>query len=214
MVATLPFIAREFERLNAMCFGGELVPPFFALSRSCRAAGQLRFKRYRTGRRLAPEEYTLCVSTRFDLPEDELGDIVLHEMIHYYIESKGLRDTSAHGRLFRGMMARVNRLYGRNVRVSIRQAAAPERVGDGRIYVFCLARMEDGALGVTVSARTRVRQVDAGLRRCYRLRAVRWYVSADPFFARYPRSLTPRLYHISEEEAEQHVAQGAQELDL
>ncbi len=212
MVATLPFIAHSFARFNALCFGGELVPPVFSLSRSCRAAGQLRFKRYRTGRRLAPEEYTLCVSTRFDLPEDQIEDVVLHEMIHYYIESKGLRDTSAHGRLFRGIMARVNRLYGRSVRVSIRQTAASERVADGRVYVFCLAWMEDGALAVTVCARTRVKVVDAGLRRCYRLRSLRWYVSADPFFARYPRSLTPKLYHISEEEAERYVKQGAMEL--
>ncbi len=207
MIATLPFISRTFARFNALCFGGRLTPPAFSLSRSCRAAGQLRYKRS-----VAGGGCTLSVSTRFDLPEEALEDVVLHEMIHYHIVANRLRDTSAHGVLFRQIMARLNATYGRHVTVSLKRVADGGVVADAAagesLRVFCVARTEDGKYGVTVCARTRVFALNRSLRRHYRLLSLRWYCTRDPFFSRFPRSLTPRLYHISGEDVQLHVTGG------
>lgn len=32
-----------------------------------------------------------------------------------------------------------------------------------------------------------------------------WYLSGDPFFGRYPRSTTPKIYRIAEAELSEHL---------
>lgn len=43
-------------------------------------------------------------------------DRIIHEMIHLYISQMGINDTGVHGLVFRNMVERINRDYGRNVR--------------------------------------------------------------------------------------------------
>ena len=38
--------------------------------------------------------------------------VLLHEMIHYIIGYTGLKDTSAHGVVFKGLMDKLNSQYG------------------------------------------------------------------------------------------------------
>lgn len=45
-----------------------------------------------------------------------LEDRIIHEMIHLYISQMGINDTGVHGLVFRNMVERINRDYGRNVR--------------------------------------------------------------------------------------------------
>ena len=105
MIATLPDLQKRFETFNHAYFGGGLQTVPLKLSRATRSLGACTYKKRRKlfG---GLEFYDFCIriSTKFDLPENELEDVLLHEMIHYDILSKQLKDTSAHGRLFRSRM--------------------------------------------------------------------------------------------------------------
>jgi len=52
--------------------------------------------------------FVFRISTVIDLPEREVEDTILHEMIHYYILSNQMQDTSAHGEIFMRMMKDIN----------------------------------------------------------------------------------------------------------
>jgi predicted SprT family Zn-dependent metalloprotease len=68
----------------------------------------------------------LRINVRIDVPEDVVQDTILHEMIHYSIAVKQIRDTSAHGKLFRAEMARINAEGNRHIRISYR--LSPEQI--------------------------------------------------------------------------------------
>lgn len=119
MIATLPFLENKFEELNNLVFGGKLPKPLIKLSKAKTYLGQCAFKRRRSllGKTHL-EDFRLRFSTRYDLAAEELEDIVLHEMIHYYIGINQLKDTSAHGKIFRQLMENINRLYHRHITIS------------------------------------------------------------------------------------------------
>jgi predicted SprT family Zn-dependent metalloprotease len=68
----------------------------------------------------------LRINVKIDLPEEVVQDTILHEMIHYSIAVKQIRDTSAHGKLFRAEMARINAEGNRHIRISYR--LSPEQI--------------------------------------------------------------------------------------
>ena len=63
-------------------------------------------------------DFRLRINTRIDLPEEEIEDTIIHEMIHYFIEVNKMEDSSAHGPLFLHMMNTINEKFGRHLTVS------------------------------------------------------------------------------------------------
>ena len=51
-------------------------------------------------------DFKLRINKRIDLPEQEIEDIIIHEMIHYHIAYNGIKDTSTHGRVFMNKISR------------------------------------------------------------------------------------------------------------
>ncbi len=105
MKATIPYIEQKFEEFNRQIFGGKLPRIPVQLSHAKTFLGQCVYKKRRKllGR-TELYDFQLRINARIDLPERELEDIIIHEMIHYYIGYHQLKDTSAHGRLFRQLM--------------------------------------------------------------------------------------------------------------
>ena len=121
MIATLPFLEKRFETFNDTIFDGALAPIPLKLSRAVRSLGACTYKkRRRLFGKMKYSDFSIRISTKFDLPENELEDILLHEMIHYEILSNQQQDTSAHGKLFRSRMKEINERYGRHIRISYR----------------------------------------------------------------------------------------------
>ena len=52
-------------------------------------------------------DFRLKISTGFDLSQEELEDVIIHEMIHYYIAWRNIKDSSVHGEVFRGIMVHI-----------------------------------------------------------------------------------------------------------
>ena len=150
MIATLDFLVKRFETFNHAYFDGALPPVPIKLGRAVRSLGSCTYKKRRKlFGKLEYYDFCLHISTRYDLPEEELEDILLHEMIHYEILVNQQQDTSAHGRLFRARMNQFNEQYGRHIAVSHRHAlppvAAPKVM---KPQVVALVQMKDGRLGV------------------------------------------------------------------
>ena len=149
----------------------------------------------------------LRISTRFDLPEAEIEDTLIHEMIHYWIAWKGLRDSSTHGRLFRAKMKEINELYGRHLTIS--HKSTPEELDrDTRIrtHYICVSQLADGRTAVTVCAESAIPRIRRAFRWSPTVRTMAWYTSTDPWFNRFPRSRSPKLYPVDPADLQSHLS--------
>ena len=127
MIPDIEFIQKSFDRFNALCFEGALPPVALKLSRARTFIGKLTYtgKRDLFGNVVPQEDFCIRINTCYDLPENELEDVIIHEMIHYYIIRNRIHDTSAHGKVFRRIMKTINSKYGRNISVSYRVKTKP-----------------------------------------------------------------------------------------
>ena len=119
MKATIPYVEKKFEEFNQLIFDGKLPKLPIELSDAKSFLGLCVYKKRRTllGK-VVCYDFKLRINTRIDLDEAEVEDIIIHEMIHYYIGYNGIVDSSAHGRVFRQLMMEINERYGRHIRVS------------------------------------------------------------------------------------------------
>ncbi len=221
MQLTTDYIQQKFDTLNAMCFGGKLPSLPIEISRARTFLGALRFEKKK--KLFGGYVYTnlrLVVSTRIATldTEREVEDVILHEMIHYFIIFNKHKDTAPHGVLFRDMMGYLNERYGRNVTISYKLPAEEKakelsvRQGKIRQHFVCVVHFCDGRVGVTVSARTRLFQLWDALPHFGGVKTCQWYVSTEPFFNRFPRSQSLKVYSVDRQDLETHLA-GAHKLE-
>lgn len=215
MIATLPFVQKTFDRFNALCFEGVLPSVPIVLSKAGTFLGKMEYKADRDFFRniISYYDFRLKISTGFDLSEEELEDVVIHEMIHYYIAFRRISDTSAHGEKFRHIMDFINQEYGRHVAVR-HHGPQEQNLVRGNSHNFkehyiCVSTFRDGNAGITVCATTKIFDISRSLPRHFIISKMEWYRSSDPFFNRYPRSRTPKIYKISEDELTEHLKDSA-----
>lgn len=120
MIPTIPYLQERFKYFNTLCFGGALPEVPIRLSNARSFLGKVEYK-IRRGLLQKHTNILIRISIRYDRPEKEVEDVLIHEMIHLYIIVRKLKDTSAHGRQFRAIMNELNRKYGRNIRISHKQ---------------------------------------------------------------------------------------------
>lgn len=214
MIATLDYIERKFDEYNRQIFSGKLATPPFEISHARRALGQVKFTRRR--QRDGSWRYSglrFMISDVRDMPQQELDDVIIHEMIHYYILSNQLQDTSPHGRLFTGLMNDINRRYGRHISISHRETEDGSVTSDmsRRQHLICVSRLRDGNLGITVTAGTQLFRLWDAIPQIPDVAACAWYTTTDPYFNRYPRARTLKIYKISGPDLREHL-KGAKSL--
>lgn len=202
MRADLDYVKRKFDEFNRLCFGGELPPLPLRLSNSRSALGLfVHPRRYPVTARRGVGECHMRISTRLDLPERDVEDTIIHEMIHYYIWYRRIEDTSAHGTAFRTIMATINAKFGRNLTVSRRSSG--EELDTDRHYkshYICVTTMSDGELGLTVCAKTRLFEIWRAFKDSPKVKEMSWYWSCNPWFNRYPTARTPRIWRLEPED--------------
>lgn len=214
MKPTTDFIEKRFREFNNQMFDGKLTMPPIQLSKARTFVGQCVAKKRRTllhGTLLY--DFRLKFSICFDLPEEEWEDTIIHEMIHYYIGVNGLRDTSAHGKIFRKMMVTINQKFGRKLTIS--HKSTPEQ--KEQLYnakkvwhVIALVNFRDGRKGLKVLPRIRQRIVDyrSTMLRDKRISKVDLFMSNDPYFNRFPNSSAFKVVLAKEEEFMPHILQA------
>lgn len=212
MKATIPYIQEKFREYNHLFFDGELPEIPVKLSNARGFIGACKYKKRRMpGGSFELYDFSLAISTRIDLPEEELEDTIIHEMIHYYIGVNKLRDTSAHGQIFRRMMKEINEKHGRHITISHRNT--PEQREQSydkrpRWHAVAVVTLRSGETGIKVIPRMAkyIRRYKRGILLSREVVGVTFYLTDDPFFNRYPSSASLRVYPIDPAELNPHLA--------
>lgn len=220
MIVTLPFLEKKFDEFNRLIFGGKLPIPIFMPSRARTLFGQCvcHKNRDQLGRVIGYEHFELRFSLMHDLPETDWEDIVIHEMIHYYIGYNRLKDKSSHGPLFCQLMNDINQRYGRHITISRRAAAGstPAQTAQTaqprppRCHVLAVVTFCNGRTGIKLLPRVlpsilsyynglmRVRGAD-------RVDNIRLYMVCHAWFERYPVSSALRIHYVDPQELQPYL---------
>ncbi len=210
MRPTTEFIQSRFNEFNRLCFNGELPSLPIRLSNARTFMGQLACKQRRTWTGVMEYyDYVLKISTRVDLPEQEVEDTILHEMIHYYIKVNRIKDTSTHGTIFRQIMDDINSRFGRHITISFKpsERQSEEAIDKRRKWhVLAIARLSDGRIGIKILPRYKERILNFR-RKVFLIKgvlSVDFYFVDDPFYNRYPVSSVIKLHIISADDLNAH----------
>ncbi len=215
MTLTTDYIAQKFAHFNALFFHSELETPPFVLSRARSFLGRVTCKRRRRllgGWRYSDFEFVISRQVALLADETEREDVILHEMIHYYILSRQLQDSSAHGRIFRQMMADINARHGRHITIRHKRTAdEAARDCERRHHLVAVVRLTDGTTGVAVAAGTRILRLWDEFAVSPRVAEAAWYSTTDPYFNKFPKVRTAKVYAADAAELHAHLA-GARRL--
>lgn len=113
MEITTEIITDKFAEYNQLYFGGELPLPKIQLLKSFYTCGYFSCKKPKGRQRLKGQR--LEVSCYYDWDEEALRDIIVHEMIHYYLAYKHIDNQLTHGEAFLNMSHDLNERFGLNV---------------------------------------------------------------------------------------------------
>ena len=206
MKATVAYIEKKFEEFNRQMFGGKLPKIPVELSDAKTFLGQCVYKkRKKLFGKTELYDFRLRINTRIDLPERELEDTIIHEMIHYYIGYNKLEDASAHGPLFLSIMNEINRQFGRNLSVSHKSTKEQrEQLQDkrSRYHVIAVVTFHDGRTGIKVLPRV-VRSILHYYNNVLansQIAAIQLYMSNNVFFNRYPNSSALKVHFLEADE--------------
>lgn len=202
MIVTIDWMEEWFKRFDQEYFGGKLPLPELALTRAKTRLGQLAFKRASRWGRTKLYDFKLSMSTYYDMTEQQAKSVLLHEMIHYIIGYTGLKDTSPHGVVFRGMMDNLNRKYGWDIRVMTstkgwkvsEQVAEKKKAKGAQTYLMLAIELKDGKFYLSRVNPGFARRIEKQLPMVRELRSHSWYTTQESYFEDYPqvRSLRGR----------------------
>jgi len=218
MKATIPYIEQKFEEFNQQMFAGQLPKLPIELSDAKTFLGVCVYKKRKTKEgKTECYDFKLRINTRIDLPEQEIEDTIIHEMIHYFIGVKQLEDVSAHGPVFQHMMNSINERFGRHITVSHRSTQEQrEQAIDQKAHwhVIALVHFNDGMTGIKVLPRVlpRILNYYNNVGKDKRVGSIELFMSNNPFFNRFPNSAALNVQYIDNAEAEQNL-EGAERME-
>lgn len=202
---SIPLLKEKFDYFNKQIFK-EILPPIqLKISRTRSKAGCFSFqsKKGVVGKEEI-SDLSISISECFEFEENELEDVLIHEMIHYYIFHKGLRNVRPHGKEFKYLMNRINQLYGRHVVVSFRKddlkvdATHPRR----RVHIVALITFKDGQIGLKVLTRIgdKIIQYYNTFNAYSPVSKVELFATDDAYFDSYPHSCSLRYHPIEDKD--------------
>ena len=197
---TIDYLRQAFEHYNDLIFEGKLPVPKLKWSRAKTRLGQMACKRKTSWGRTKYYDFTISVSNYYKLTKEDIDDVLIHEMIHYSIAYTGLKDTSAHGIVFRGMMDKINRTFNRHITISVRtrnlQARSAQQPKD---YLILALKMKDGKYFLSSVNPSAAGKLAISLARAREIAHYAWYQSQDEYFRSMPRVRSLRGRQVSEE---------------
>ena len=216
MIPDKEYIQNRFREFNRQMFDGKLPEPPIMVSNAKTYLGVCAFRKHRKWNgRLEYSDFKLRISRRFDLPQDEVDDTIIHEMIHYYIGLFSPADMPGHSPMFRRMMADINERFGRNIRVSHRLSPEQqEQAIDHRPKKHVVAKvvLTDGRTGIKVipCMERHIRRYRRGMMASGKVTSIEFFQTTDPFFNRFPSSSAFTVYFLEPDVIASHLA-GSEE---
>lgn len=206
MKATIPYIKKKFREYNQLMFGGTLPELPIELSDAKGFVGVCRYKKRKDDDgNVEYYDFRMNINTRIDLPEAEIEDTIIHEMIHYFIGINRLEDSSSHGPMFQHLMKSFNEKYGRHISISHKSTEEEAKQAiDKRAkwHVIAVVSFFGGRKGIKVLPRVveRILSYKKGVSNGLGVEHIDFYLSNDPFFNRFPNSSALNVYDIPKEE--------------
>ncbi|NPD91845.1 SprT-like domain-containing protein [Xylanibacter muris] len=180
---TVGYMLQEFNRFNAMYFDGCLPVPVLKIGKARSALGTFSCRRKKTwllgGTRLC--DCVIRLSSAYRMTEKDYQNVLLHEMIHYYIAYKRIKDTSPHGEVFRKEMERINSF---GWRITVRGKAGSldlKNMGHNDKFLVLALKLKDGKCMITVVNPKYYKTIEMQIRRIG-LPWHGWYVGYDAYF--------------------------------
>ena len=113
MEITIEHLINIFREYNQQYFFNELPLPKFGLLKSYYTCGYFSCKKIIGRRRL--QNAKIEISCRFDWNEYDLRNVMVHEMIHYYLAYKHIDNELTHGEAFMQMSEDFNKRFSLNI---------------------------------------------------------------------------------------------------
>ena len=205
MIPTIPFIEKKFGEFNALMFEGRLPMLPIVLSSAKTFLGACAYKKKKTlfgGTKYY--NFKLRINKRIDLPEQEIEDIIIHEMIHYHIAYNGIKDTSTHGRVFKTLMNDINKRFDRHISVSRKMNAEEKEQLCGKIrrpHVMVVIDFKNGKTGVKQLPRVHQKIIAfcSAISKVTDISSFKLYITDEPYFNRFPTSTALRIYFVEKD---------------
>ena len=101
----------KFTEYNNKYFSGMLPIPMFDLMHGCQTLGYFSYQydEYNNANEM------IQMSDFYDYTEKQFRDVMVHEMIHYYLYYTGEDVKVKHGKAFKRKANEMNRAYGLNI---------------------------------------------------------------------------------------------------
>jgi len=208
MIVSIDWMKANFCVFNQKYFEGRLPDPHFGLSRARTQLGTMSFKRIRHLRKIVFSDFTIRLTTYYNMTERQAQNVLLHEMIHYAIGYHGLQDTSSHGMIFRAKMNELNRKYGWNISVMTSTkgwevadwAECRLRRGLSSISLLLVLRLASGQYYLSRVNPKFAWSLERQLKVESSIKEHDWYTSKLEEFVNYPQVRSLRGRHLTLEE--------------
>lgn len=128
MVANPLNIRLTFDECNINFFDGKLPIPLFDLLHSFRTCGYFQ---YTMGGWFDKTVYNpiIFITDYYDFTEKQFMDIMVHEMIHYYLAYIGEDMKCKHGKKFKKIAEKLNQTYNLNIVIDVDLSQYKRRAG-------------------------------------------------------------------------------------
>lgn len=124
MIANWTTMPRMFNECNKMYFHGSLPSPKYGLMNKLNILARFEYNKNKKGKK--PIKWQeIKFSDCYDFPEEVFRNLMVHELIHYYIAWNGIRDNKSHGKEFMKIANELNTKYNLNVTKKVDASSFP-----------------------------------------------------------------------------------------
>ena len=119
MIATVEYLTELFWECNKVYFDNSLPTPYIELFDSLKHIARFEYYKNKKGSKKPIKNQIIKFTKNYDFDENIIRDIMVHEMIHYYIAWNRIKDNKTHGKQFMKMAEEYNQKYGLSIKVTI-----------------------------------------------------------------------------------------------
>ena len=196
------WMKNNFMRFNTQYFDGVLPLPRLRAGRSRTQLGTMSCKRKTSWGRTKLYDFTISLSNYYDQTEHQFQSVLLHEMIHLSIAVSGVKDTSPHGVVFRGLMQRLNR-DGWDIQIMTKTHDYTKAyTGTATViaqYIVLALEMNDGKRFLSSVNPKFVRDINQQLRTIPQISHYAWFTTSDRWFETMPKVRSLRGRRVTAE---------------
>lgn len=196
------WMKNNFMRFNTQYFDGVLPLPRLRAGRSRTQLGTMSCKRKTSWGRTKLYDFTISLSNYYDQTEHQFQSVLLHEMIHLSIAVSGVKDTSPHGVVFRGLMQRLNR-DGWDIQIMTKTRDYTKAyTGTATViaqYIVLALEMNDGKRFLSSVNPKFVRDINQQLRTIPQISHFAWFTTSDRWFEAMPKVRSLRGRRVTAE---------------